>query len=278
MPPLHREPRKIIAVSLDQTLAHTLEALISWHNQVHQTHLHLSDFDTTDYSKVWGGSHQERDAKMREFYESDNFKRIRPIDDFALETLKTLKRRRFSLVIITSRQQCVAELTKKFVDRHYPGLFESIYFCNFGMSDTADQLDYVSKPKSAICQEIGADVLIDHRLDHALDCAALGIDVLLYDRRGQYKWSHVDRARPRPKATLTSTSRRLYQRTPPRVLPSNVKRIKSWKEVISHFPKPRSPLRFCHFPIPQDDYCINSNSNPTSTPTPTPWKDSLVWV
>lgn len=122
MPMIFSKPqRKTVAVDLDQTLAHTLDALVEWHNRVYDTDLCVADFDSYDFSKVWGGTREEACYKIREFYESDHFARIQPIDDFALETLKMLKKRKFNLVIITSRQQFIAEETKKFVDKHYPG-------------------------------------------------------------------------------------------------------------------------------------------------------------
>lgn len=117
------------------------------------------------------------------------------------------------------------------------------------LSDS-EQLEYVSKPKSLICQEIGVDVLIDDSLEHAFDCSTLGIDILLYDRQGQYIWNHDDILRKRhaqhSAPTLTSTSKRLYHQTP-RELSKNVHRMTSWKEIIAQFPKPSSPLRFCYF-------------------------------
>ncbi|KAI8379740.1 uncharacterized protein BYT42DRAFT_569868 [Radiomyces spectabilis] len=240
------QQRKIIAVDLDQTLARTLEALAEWHNAVYDTDLSVHDFHTYDFSQVWGGSKEEQYDKIRKFYESDQFHRILPIDDFALEALKMLKRRRFQLIIVTSRQQFIAEQTKKFVDRHYPGLFESIYFCNSELT-VAEQVEYISKPKSAICQEVGVDVLIDDSLEHALDCASLGIEVLLYDRKGEYRWNHPTVTKPSGRPTLTSTSRHLYHK-PITALPANVKRVTSWKQIIELFPKPTSPLRHCSYP------------------------------
>lgn len=256
---IFRKPQpKTVAVDLDQTLAHTLEAMIDWHNQVYNTCLTMADFDTHDYSRIWGGSHEEACLKVREFYDSPHFERIQPIHDFALETLKILKKRKFTLVIITSRQQFIAEETKKFVDKHYPGIFESIYFCNLGLSD-AEQLEYVSKPKSAICQEIGVDVLIDDGLDHAIDCAtSLDIEVLLYDRKNQYRWNHLNNKtssgvnnNSRP-VSLTAMSRQLYHNYSSNncnnSLPSNITRVSSWKEILDYFPKPHSPLRHCYYP------------------------------
>jgi 5'(3')-deoxyribonucleotidase len=116
-----KENRKVIAVDLDQTLAHTLERLCEWHNDTYNTKLDVADFNTYDYWKVWGGTKEESYIKIRDFYESDHFELIEPIQDFALEALKMLKRRHFTLVIVTSRQQFVAEKTKRFVDKHYPG-------------------------------------------------------------------------------------------------------------------------------------------------------------
>ncbi|KAI7850745.1 hypothetical protein BDC45DRAFT_608634 [Circinella umbellata] len=262
MPMIFRQPeRKTVAVNLDQTLAHTLEAMVLWHNQVYDTQLTVADFDTYEFHKVWGGSIQDSHAKVREFYESSHFEQIQPIHDFALEALKMLKKRKFTLVIITSRQQFIAEETKKFVDKHYSGIFESIYFCNLDLSDT-EQLEYVSKPKSAICQEIGVDVLIDDNLEHAMECATtLGIDVLLYDRKGQYRWNHSSSSTTKSMSskntkkvnchTLTSMSRQLYhnhQHHHHAPMPSNVTRVSSWKEIIAFFPKPHSPLRNCYYP------------------------------
>ncbi|KAI9487609.1 MAG: hypothetical protein EXX96DRAFT_553951 [Benjaminiella poitrasii] len=242
-----KEARKVIAVDLDQTLAHTLESLVDWHNDTYGTHLSVTDFNTYDYWKVWGGTREESYMKIRNFYDSEYFDQIQPIRDFALEGLKMLKRRHFSLVIITSRQQFIAEKTKRFVDKHYPGIFESIYFCNLDLSDT-EQLDYVSKPKSVICQEIGVDVLIDDSLEHALDCSSLGIEVLLYDRNGEYSWNHEDtinKKKNKPCAhTLTSTSKRLYQRIPTEIS-NNIHRVTSWTDIVAQFPKPTSPLRYC---------------------------------
>ncbi|KAG1142789.1 hypothetical protein G6F37_007288 [Rhizopus arrhizus] len=226
-----REARKLIAVDLDQTLSDTLECLIEWHNDTYHTNLTMSNFNTLDYWKVWGGTREDCYRKIREFYSSSHFDRIKPIKDYALEALKLLKKRHFQLVIITSRQQFVAEKTKKFIDRHYPGIFESIYFCNLNLSEK-ERLEYISKPKSVICQEIGVDVLIDDSIEHALDCSNLNMNVLLYDKQGKYNWNH-------------------YQKQ----LPNNVHRVFNWKQVMTQFPKPSSPLKYCIYSFDEADCC-----------------------
>ncbi|ORE11612.1 hypothetical protein BCV72DRAFT_284297 [Rhizopus microsporus var. microsporus] len=226
-----REARKLIAVDLDQTLCQTLDSLVEWHNDTYCTNFGVTDFHTLDYWKVWGGTREETYRKIREFYDSSYFDRIKPVKDFALEALKMLKKRHFQLVIITSRQQFIAEKTKKFIDRHYPGIFESIYFCNLYLTER-EKLEYISKSKSLICQEIGVDVLIDDSLEHALDCTRLNMNILLYDRQGKYTWNHHD-------------------------LPPRINRVFNWKQVMAQFPKPSSPLKHCIYSF--DDYNIYFN-------------------
>lgn len=255
--------RRIVAVDLDDTLSHTTEALIAWHNDTYKTNLKHSDFHTQNLWEVWGGSREEACQKVREFYTSKHFMDLQPINDYALESLRMLKRRRFSLVIVTSRQQLVAEETKRWVDKCYPGghslplnepiasgfftktymvpldpflgVFDSIYFCNLYLTH-AEQQDLISKPKSAILREINAELLVEDSLEHALECAQVGVPVLLFDREGSYGWNHINIEGKRP------------QEADAMILPRNVTRIKTWKQVIAHFPKPASPLRFCWVP------------------------------
>jgi hypothetical protein len=52
-------------------------------------------------------------------------------------------------------------------------------------------LEGASRSKSEICASIGAQVLIDDNVGYALDCAAAGISVLLYDWEGGYPWSKL---------------------------------------------------------------------------------------
>lgn len=118
------------------------------------------------------------------------------------------------------------------------------------LSDT-EQLEYVSKPKSVICQEIGVDVLIDDSLEHAFDCSHLGIDILLYDKQGEYTWNHF-KTQKQFTPTLTSTSKRLYQHFADTTT-KNIHRMTSWRGILAQFPKPSSPLRYCCYYLPEEE-------------------------
>lgn len=209
----------MIAVDLDEVLAKTTLAIADFHNDTYGTTLAMDDFISYDYTKIWGGTREESIAKWRLFFDSPYFLKVEPVEG-SLETLKLLKSRRFSLVIVTARQQFVADLTKKFVDRHYPGIFESIYFANHFLTEE-EKLTFISKPKSVICRDVHAQLLIDDSLENATEVANAGIPVLLFDLNGSYKWNKLEDGQ---------------------TLPDKVTRVKSWKEIQDWFPRPRSPL------------------------------------
>lgn len=124
-------------------------------------------------------------------------------------------------------------------------------------------MEYVSKPKSVICQEIGVDVLIDDCLDHALDCSSLGIDILLYDLKGNYQWNHKKEEKNHiKKRTLISTSKLLYQKEE---LTHNIKRVYNWKDIISQFPKPTSPLKHCYYPTVEEQQYYEEEEDEENT-------------
>ncbi|KAG9065661.1 hypothetical protein KI688_001950 [Linnemannia hyalina] len=229
-------PRKVIAVDLDEVLARTTLAIADFHNDTYGTTLTMDDFISYDYTKIWGGTREESIAKWRLFFDSPYFLKVEPVEG-SLETLKLLKARRFSLVIVTARQQFVADLTKKFVDRHFPGIFESIYFANHFLTEQ-EKLTFVSKPKSVICRDVHAQLLIDDSLENALEVSKAGIPVLLFDLHGKYKWNQLEEGQQ---------------------LPDKVTRVKSWKDVQAWFPRPRSPLsNQC---LSRDDQVSESSSS-----------------
>jgi len=52
------------------------------------------------------------------------------------------------LVVVTSRQHVIQDATLEWIDRHYPGLFQEVYFGNHFA------LEGVSRKKSDICRQV----------------------------------------------------------------------------------------------------------------------------
>lgn len=90
---------------------------------------------------------------------------------------------RHDLVVVTSRQHIIRDETLEWIDTHFPGIFSDIHFGNhFAKSGQ-------SRKKSEICEQVGADVLIDDNPRYAHECASSGMHVLLFNWKKQYPWS-----------------------------------------------------------------------------------------
>ena len=126
--------------------------------------------------------------------------------DGAKEALAELGKN-FKLVIITTRMTVVNQLTKDWLDLHYPGIFDEVVFSGFYDKLTPDSK---YKTKGELAKEAGASYLIDDQPKHVIAAAKLGIKGLLF---GDYGWNRVD------------------------TLPDGVVRVKDWKEVLMYFRK-----------------------------------------
>lgn len=187
--------KPVIAVDVDEVLTPTQPALIEHHNQLHGTKLQLSDFHTYDFWEVWGGTKEESIENFMLFTESDYFDRLPPMPG-AMEVLTRLSHT-YNLAIVTSRMHSLLAPTMKWLDLHYPKLFESVLLGNYGVKG-------LSQTKSEMCQQLGAKVLIDDSMHYAKECVDVGVQALLF---GDYPWNQADE------------------------LPEGVTRVKDWAEV-----------------------------------------------
>ena len=100
----------------------------------------------------------------------------------AYEALQRLKEDH-ELAVVTSRQFAIQEATLEWIYRTYPDTFDSVHFGNHWAKAG------MSRKKSEICRQIGADVLIDDNPMYAYDCASAGMQVLLFNWDLAYPWS-----------------------------------------------------------------------------------------
>jgi len=99
----------------------------------------------------------------------------------AAETLAPLADK-YRFAVVTSRQNAVRDATDAWIEKNYPGTFESVHFANHYAADGS-----APRSKSDICKEIGAVALIDDSRHHALECASKGVPcVVLF---GEYAWN-----------------------------------------------------------------------------------------
>lgn len=185
----------IIAIDCDDVLVSTSPLIVSNYNKTYGTTLDLSDMYKVNLEH-WGVTKDtEAIERVAKYMESDEYRSAPPFQD-AITTIQELSKH-YELHMVTGRTILLETVTKEMLAQYFPNLFTSLEFTGL-FSDTP-------RTKSDVCTQLGADLLIDDHLGHALPVAACGVDVLLF---GEYPWN---------------------QTTEP--LPPNVQRAKDWNAV-----------------------------------------------
>lgn len=246
----------MIAVDCDDTLSRTNETICRWHNETYGTSLTIDDFHHFQYWRVKGwGDRAEAQKKVKEFNHSGAWDKI-PVIQEAVASTKKLKEMGHTLVIITARMASEAIRTRDWIEATFPDTFSELYFtsafesraasdptgpdvaaANVGPeSDTdRDRLPYKSipKPKSDICQLVGAKLLVDDSIENAYNVYEnTDIPVALY---GDWQWNKktLDKAAAAsPKSYAQRLADGEEERTDDAELPERIYRTMQWSDVV----------------------------------------------
>jgi 5'(3')-deoxyribonucleotidase len=185
-----------IGIDLDEVLADFLSALIEYHNYTYGTSLVREQFQSYKFWETWGGTRKEAIQKVYDFHKTSYFKNIKPLVG-SQEAISILKQNN-DLVIVTSRQDDIAEATKKWIAQNFPNVFSKVYFANHYSQNGSP------KTKKQICDSVGVNVLIEDSPEYALECLNPERRILLLD----CPWN------------------RSFE------LPNGIYRVNSWKEIL----------------------------------------------
>lgn len=188
--------KPVLAVDFDDVLYDFNSAMCLFHNAGYNTNLAKKDVFSFYFKEVWGCTEEEAIRRVREFCFSPHHLAAIPIEG-AQEALAILKDS-YEIIIVTSRSHDMEEITRAWLEEHFRGLYDGIYFTSH--FDSARRIT-----KSEVCKKIGAEYLIEDAPVHAHDVAATATKVLLFDS----PWNQAE--------------------TPP-----TASRVYSWKEVLNH--------------------------------------------
>ncbi len=208
--------KKIIAVDVDDVLADSAAAWAAFSNKTWGTNLTADDFDE-DYGKAWGTALPETERRAALFHDPDVFFDFLPNPEAyaVLERLKSY----FTLVVATSRRSIMKEVTHRWLDHHYGGIFSGVYFS--GIYDGEPVAGRHLHTKAELLQTMGADYLLDDQLKHCIGFAESGGQALLI---GDKRWNqHHD-------------------------LPLGVTRCVDWAAVEAYFTGRRQQGNFTNYP------------------------------
>ena len=174
--------RQIIAIDADDTIFDENTAVREFHNQAYGTSHTHEDYLApgvygTFWEHIWDTDTEETLRRYEEFVEHKLQYNLPPLKG-ALDVLKWLKKS-YELVIVTSRDKRSIKMTHEALEEHYPELFSGVHFVPLWGTNT-------KATKAQICNEIGADYLIDDSYEHCKVAAESGITSLLF---GVYGWN-----------------------------------------------------------------------------------------
>lgn len=174
--------RLVIAVDCDDVLVPTLERTVDYYNRQHGTKVQLKDFYTPVSMEIWGtDSEQVSVDRVGEFIRSDEFAQIPPM----VGTIKSVAKlaTQHELHLVTGRASDLEPVTVAMLDAYFPGCFTSIEHTNYFHQSK-------SRSKGEVCQQIGADVLIDDYIVHGESVLSHGVErVIVF---GSYPWNASD--------------------------------------------------------------------------------------
>ena len=85
---------------------------------------------------------------MEKFYHTDRLDTALPIDG-ALEGLLKLRSLGFRMVVVTARQRRELERSKRWIDKHFPGIFEDMICTGQSQETLAETGDVLTKLSKA---------------------------------------------------------------------------------------------------------------------------------
>lgn len=147
--------KPIIAIDVDDVIAANAPAFVEYSNHKYGTHLTIDDYQE-HWGEVWKVEHEELLKRASEYQDSNHIGTYSVIDG-AYPALQELKKR-FKLVIVTSRHKSMDTLTRVWLQENYPDIFDDIIFSGFFDTELKSAIHLT---KGEIVKEIGATYFID---------------------------------------------------------------------------------------------------------------------
>lgn len=167
--------KRTIALDLDGVLAEMHTPIINWHNRVYGTSLTVNDIRDYDLTKIWGGTIGDVKRKIGEFYQSPEFAGTVPVVGAPTALNYLAKTTKF--VVVTARPPRLTDETARFLELQFPGKISETFFTDCVYKET-----HMVSGKPAICNDIGARLIVEDSAHEAVDCAKAGIRTLLLTR------------------------------------------------------------------------------------------------
>ena len=169
-----------IAVDLDDVLTDSVQRLINYSNREWGHNLTPADY-SEDWVQMWNVDESEATRRSKQWHETVDYHAGNPDPD-SIRVLRRLAEHH-QLAIVTSRRLWVKDQTVEWVEKYYPGIFESVNFAGMWEDPT---IDSVAATKAEAVAAVGADYLIDDQPKHCFGVVEAGNRAIMF---GDYHWN-----------------------------------------------------------------------------------------
>ena len=177
----------VVAIDVDEVLACFLGGFCAFINETRAASagaasaplLAPEHFRSYHFSPALGVSDAEASLLVQAFFASRHFRGLAPLAGARDVLLRHA--RSFRFVVVTSRSLDVADATRAWLDEHFAGVFAlpPLFGCAYGSGP--------KRPKSELCREVGAILLVDDQVAYCREAAENGVArVALF---GHYAWN-----------------------------------------------------------------------------------------
>ena len=164
-----------IAVDIDDVLLDFVNSFLKFHNKEYGSRMKKEDVYTFDFAKILGVPRKEVERRFLEFYKTDLFRSIKPIE-CAVEGIILLHEKGHELITVSSRPEIIRKATIEQIVEQFPILPKDMYFSNHLY------IEGNGSSKAKLCAELGVLLLIEDCFEYAIDVKKKGTDVILFDQ------------------------------------------------------------------------------------------------
>lgn len=163
-----------IWVDCDEVLSETIDELLK-RSPLKDTWIQRSDitsYDLYEIEELWMNMEYVNQI-FYDFFESEEYPLSQPVFG-AYEKLYEWKQQWHNLFVVTWRPKPYEEITRKWVESHFPGIFWWYLFMN---QHTENEI-----PKSVLCKQNWIELLIDDAAQHIIDMNSIWMPWFLLDK------------------------------------------------------------------------------------------------
>jgi len=175
--------KSVIACDLDDVLFDFAKPLINYSNQVLGQNIKYKDVFSYNLDEVFDCSYDKSVKIVQDFCATDTFLNL-PLFPDSKNALNYLSEK-YEIIFITARHGLAEELTKLQIEKNLTGLngySQNIFFTR----------QYQNKepkiPKSEVCKNENARLIIEDNFENSQDCSSKGIPAIIFRRPWNEKY------------------------------------------------------------------------------------------